>query len=137
VFFKQIDLIGPQLKLAHKLREEIDHDHGEEQAIDTVEDTAVAGDDLAAVFNVGLAFDEGFGQVSQGGGDADEDAKQKGEVPGDVEGEHGKEDGGGDGEDQAADDAFPGFAGADAGGEFVAAKEVAGEEGASIEAPDA
>ena len=57
MFFKQIDLIGPQLKLAHKLREEIDHDRGEEQAIDAVEDAAVAGDDLAAVFDVGVNFE--------------------------------------------------------------------------------
>ena len=50
-------MIGSLLQLPDELREEIDHDHGEEQAIDAVEDAAVAGDDLAAVFDVGVNFE--------------------------------------------------------------------------------
>ena len=60
------------LQLADELREEIHHDDGEEQAIDTIKDAAMSGHNYTAILDVGLAFDERFGKVAQRGGHADQ-----------------------------------------------------------------
>jgi hypothetical protein len=47
----------------------------EERAVDDVEDAAVAGDELAAVFYFGVALDETFEQVAELADAADYDAE--------------------------------------------------------------
>lgn len=48
---------------------------GEENRIDQVEDAADAGKELARVFHVAAALDDGFGQIADDRGEAQSDAE--------------------------------------------------------------
>src|SRR5260370_34749045 len=103
-------------------RHVIVHDHSHKQErINTVEHASVARDQLACVFDAGGALDLRFGQVTDLGEDAnqqaDDDVVRKADVEGQAEG--GEEHGGGE---EVGDGALGRFLGGDPGGELGAAK---------------
>src|ERR1019366_9951627 len=104
----------------HQLKVGVDYREGEEGAVDAVQKAAVAGEEAAAVFDVGAALHGGFGEVAElagdvgGGGEGDGlPPRDTGEKSQEVEAtqQSGSEDGG--------DGPFPGFVRADLGGQFV------------------
>lgn len=113
------------------------HDRGvKKDAVDEVEDAADAGEKGAGIFDAGFAFENGFDEVADNCGEAQDDAKDRrveqghaGEF-GRCEMGEGHADAGGD--DDGAAEAFPGFAGADARDHFVFADEGAGDVSAEV-----
>ena len=82
------------------------------------------------------AFDDGLGEVSGDTGEAKDGSDDHAVGPGDgvkLGGQGGEEEGGtADGPDERADEAFPGFGGADVGDHFVFTDEDADEVGAHV-----
>jgi len=125
---------GPGLEEAE---EEIGERGGQEWAVDEVEDAAEAGDEAAGVFDAGVAFYQAFQEVAglsdgaqncaeeEGFGDGVEGAEVFGPDACAGEGDEG-------GGDEAEEEAFPGFAGAEPGDEFVSAEGSAAEIGADV-----
>src|SRR5271170_820967 len=122
---------------------------GEEKGVDAVEDAAVTGKHGAGVLDACAALDGGFEEVAQLGGDVENRGEDEGlpERLGDVEEcvAAGDEDVG-DVDDQSrrehtakdgGDGAYPGFAGAKAGGELAFAEGAAEVERGDIAGPDA
>src|ERR1700679_2159372 len=103
----------------------------EEEGVDAVEDTSMAGEGGAGGFDTCATFDGGFEEVAELGGDIDDGGEDEGlpERLGDVEdgiaagvegvGEVDDEGGDQDASDDGGDGAFPGFSGAETGGELV------------------
>ena len=106
---------------------EVEDGGGEEEGVGEIEDAADAGEGVAGVFDLGAAFDDGFGEVAGDAGEAEDGSNDEAVGPGDGEefvGDGGeKDDGTADGSDEGTDKTFPGFGGADVGDHLVFADE--------------
>ena len=115
---------------------EVEDGGGEEEGVGEIEDAADAGEGMAGVFDLGAAFDDGFGEVTGDAGEAEDGGDDEAVGPGDGEefvGDGGeKDDGTADGGDEGADKTFPGFCGADVGDHLVFADEDTQQIGAHV-----
>src|SRR5258706_8168970 len=84
-------LIEPlQLEHSDKLHKHIYHNDSKEYAVNTVENTTMAGHKMPAVLDMRLALDKRFGQISQCRCYSDQDAQDNGKIPGYSQGNDGE-----------------------------------------------
>lgn len=108
------------------------------QAVDAIQHATVAGQQVAAVLDSGLALEHAFGEVADDRDEhhqrrAEQGQEQRAEGPAAVEADRQGDRQAGR---QAAVNAFPALAGADPRRQLALAEGLAGEVGADIRAPD-